>query len=66
MFYGRRDELRKLNGLLGKKTASLVVVSGRRRIGKSTLIQEFSKKFDFFCEIQGLAPRGAIQKSYIN
>jgi len=46
MFYGRREELRKLNGLLGKKTASLVVVSGRRRIGKSTLIQEFSKKFD--------------------
>jgi len=60
MFYGRKDELRKLNGLLEKKTASLVVVSGRRRIGKSTLIQEFSKKFDSFCEIQGLAPRNSI------
>jgi len=60
MFYGRKNELRKLNGLLGKRTASLVVVSGRRRIGKSTLIQEFSKKFDFFCEIQGLAPRDSM------
>jgi len=54
MFYGRREELRKLNGLLGKKTASLVVVSGRRRIGKSTLIQEFSKKFDFFVRFRAL------------
>lgn len=40
-----------------------MVVSGRRRIGKSTLIQEFSKKFDFFCEIQGLAPRDSITDS---
>jgi len=56
MFFGRNEELRKLNNLVNKKTASLVVVKGRRRIGKSTLIQKFAEKFDLFCEIQGLAP----------
>jgi uncharacterized protein len=60
MFFGRKDELKKLNMLLKKKTASLVIVRGRRRIGKSTLIQELGKRFDFFCEIQGLAPRDDI------
>ena len=45
MFYGRKSELEKLSGLIEKKTASLVIVKGRRRIGKSTLIQEFSKNF---------------------
>lgn len=38
-FIGRRKELKKLNLLLKKTTASLVVVKGRRRIGKSRLIQ---------------------------
>jgi len=56
MFFGRNIELNKLNDLKNKKTASLVVVKGRRRIGKSTLIQKFGESFDMFCEIQGLAP----------
>ena len=42
-FYGRKEELSRLGGLLKKKTSSLVVVKGRRRIGKSRLILEFSK-----------------------
>lgn len=43
-FYGRRDELDRLEGLLKKKTSSLVVIKGRRRIGKSRLILEFSRE----------------------
>ena len=44
-FYGRQDELSRLRGVLHKNSASLVVIKGRRRIGKSRLIQEFSKDF---------------------
>ncbi|MBF0315674.1 MAG: ATP-binding protein [Oligoflexia bacterium] len=56
MFIGRRKELEQLNQLKTKKMASLVCITGRRRIGKSCLIQEFSKKFKSFIEIQGLSP----------
>ena len=44
-FIGRKKELEDLNLLLRKKSASLVVIRGRRRIGKSRLIQEFVKFF---------------------
>jgi AAA+ ATPase superfamily predicted ATPase len=44
IFVGRKKELKELNALLNKKTASLVVVKGRRRIGKSRLLEEFGKK----------------------
>lgn len=57
MFYGREQELQQLKELLKKETASLAVVRGRRRIGKSTLIQQFGGCFETFCEFQGLAPR---------
>jgi uncharacterized protein len=43
-FVGREQELKTLLTLLDKKTASLVVVRGRRRIGKSRLIEEFAKR----------------------
>ncbi len=42
-FVGRKKELELLDLLLKKKSASFVVIRGRRRIGKSRLIQEFSK-----------------------
>lgn len=42
-FIGRKEEIGKLKGLLKKKSASFVVVRGRRRIGKSRLIEEFGK-----------------------
>ena len=58
MFYGREDDLADLNGLWKKKTASLVTVRGRRRIGKSTLVEEFAKRSGArFLEIAGEAPR---------
>lgn len=56
---GREIELKMLEQLKSKKTASLICVRGRRRIGKSALIKEFSKKFENYIEIQGLAPREA-------
>jgi hypothetical protein len=43
-FFGRNEELGQLSNLLEKKTASLVVLKGRRRIGKSRLIEEFAKR----------------------
>jgi len=44
-FIGRQAELRQLLGLKEKNTASFIIVKGRRRIGKSFLIQEFGKHF---------------------
>lgn len=42
-FVGRKKELEVLERLCLKKTSSLVVVWGRRRIGKSTLVEKFLK-----------------------
>lgn len=54
-FVGRERELRDLKLLLERKTASLVVIKGRRRIGKSRLIEEFSKE-KVFLRFEGIAP----------
>ena len=57
-FVGRNDQLAKLNGLWRRKKASLVVCVGRRRIGKSRLIQEFGCRYaNQIIEFQGLPPR---------
>jgi len=42
-FIDRQDELQTLNALLTKKRAALVLLYGRRRVGKTRLIQEFMK-----------------------
>lgn len=56
-FIGRTTELDWLESLWNKPTASLVVCSGRRRIGKSTLIEKFAERSKCaFIEIAGLAP----------
>ena len=58
MFIGRREQLEALSSLWDKRTASLVTCRGRRRIGKSTLIEEFAKRTaDHFINITGLSPR---------
>ena len=41
-FYGRTELLCQLNDLWGKRVSSLVTCRGRRRIGKSTLIEQFA------------------------
>ena len=43
MFFGREDTVEQLNGLLRKRVASFVTCRGRRRIGKSTLIERFAE-----------------------
>lgn len=55
-FVGRKREMQELKDLLKKKTASFVVVKGRRRIGKSRLLDEFSKELRSF-KFTGLAPQ---------
>ncbi len=44
MFVGREKELNLLNDIYDSKKSEIIVVYGRRRIGKSTLIKEFIKK----------------------
>lgn len=55
LFIGRKQELEDLRRYLKKNTASLIVVKGRRRIGKSRLIEEFAKTSRFY-EFSGLVP----------
>ena len=58
MFFGRENEIESLLRLWKKRVASFVTCRGRRRIGKSRLIEEFAAKSGCrFIEIAGLAPR---------
>ena len=58
MFVGRKEQLDALTGLWNKRTSSLVTCRGRRRIGKSTLVEEFARRTaDRFINIVGLPPR---------
>lgn len=58
-FIGREYEISQLREFARRKTAGLAVVSGRRRIGKSTLIEQFAKGQNLY-EFYGLAPRSGI------
>jgi AAA+ ATPase superfamily predicted ATPase len=58
MFVGRKQELSQLRGMLNRPNASLIVIRGRRRIGKSRLIKEFSKSFNSY-SFMGLPPTEA-------
>jgi hypothetical protein len=62
IFIGRKVELERLQALYKKKTPSLLVVKGRRRIGKSRLILEFTKRTgkQTFWSFAGLAPQEGI------
>jgi hypothetical protein len=54
-FVGREQELGKLEDLLRSGRASLVVIRGRRRIGKSRLVEEFGRGKRFLA-FSGLPP----------
>jgi len=59
LFVGRKDELKKLDDLKYFKRACLVVMKGRRRIGKSRLVQEFAKRSKRrFITFNGIASQG--------
>lgn len=62
-FIGRERELSELKEFSSRSVAGLAVVCGRRRIGKSTLIEYFATnlaKGRRFIELYGLAPREGI------
>ncbi len=57
MFFGREDLIEQLIGLFDKRVASLVTCRGRRRIGKSTLIEVFAERAGCrFIKIEGRRP----------
>jgi len=58
MFVGRSDQLGLLDALWRRPKASLVTCRGRRRIGKSTLVEEFARRSKArLLQFEGLAPR---------
>ena len=61
IFIGREEEMQELKDLSKKKSASFTVVKGRRRIGKSRLLEEFSKNKKTY-KITGLAPQNKTTK----
>ena len=57
-FFGREQEIGELMALWGKRSGSLVTCRGRRRIGKSTLIEVFAHKSKArFIRIEGVRPK---------
>ena len=57
-FIGRQAELERLVETTQKRSASFIVVRGRRRIGKSRLIEEFAKGFANYYVFAGLPRKG--------
>ena len=63
-FYGRQDQIADLERLWGKRTSSFVTCRGRRRIGKSTLIEHFAKVSGArLIMIEGLRPAKNLSNS---
>lgn len=59
-FIGREKELESLKGLLLKKSSSLVVIRGRRRIGKSRLAEEYASSFTKAYILSGIPPEPGV------
>lgn len=60
-FIGRKEALSKLSTLKGLSGPKLVVLKGRRRIGKSRLLEEFGRQFKKLAIFSGLAPAAGIR-----
>lgn len=61
MFVGREEQLEQLKALWRKPVASLVTCRGRRRIGKSTLIEEFARRNRVrFIKLEGVEPQSGV------
>ena len=57
-FYGRGDLLESMKSLWNKRVPSLVTCRGRRRVGKSTLVEEFARRSGArFIKLEGLRPK---------
>ena len=59
-FIGREKELESLKGLFRKKSSSLVVIRGRRRIGKSRLAEEYANSFSKAYILSGIPPEPGV------
>jgi len=61
-FYGRRDELESLNGVFDRGRWFFLRVTGRRRIGKTTLVQRSlpADRRAFYVQIPDSAPAGVL------
>lgn len=58
MFYGRKSQFEQLNRLFHKQVGSFVTCRGRRRVGKSTLIEKFANdKGARFLKLEGVKPK---------
>ena len=65
MFYGRESDLNDLAQLWRKRVASLVTCRGRRRIGKSTLIEEFARRSGArLIKLEGKAPEPGLSNRH--
>ena len=61
MFVGREEQLEQLKALWRKPVASLVTCRGRRRIGKSTLIEEFARRNRVrLIKVEGVEPQPGV------
>ncbi len=64
MFVGREEQLEQLKALWRKPVASLVTCRGRRRIGKSTLIEEFARRNRVrFIKLEGVEPQPGVNNA---
>lgn len=58
MFYGRQQQFEQLDRLLHKQVGSFVTCRGRRRVGKSTLIERFAAERGCrFLKLEGVKPK---------
>ena len=57
MFFGRKDEIESFDRLWALPGSSLAVCRGRRRVGKSSLVEEFARRSKVrFIKLEGIAP----------
>jgi len=57
MFFGRESILLEFDSLWGKRVSSLVTCRGRRRIGKTALVEQFAERSKArFIRVEGVRP----------
>lgn len=62
-FIGRSLEYQRLKSFLKHSIASFLVIKGRRRVGKSTLLERFTHEFSQSYVFTGLAPEEGVTAS---
>jgi len=64
MFLGREKELQTLNEKYESNKSELIVIYGRRRVGKSTLIKQFLKDKTEFFLFEGIEGETSLKQMY--